>query len=135
MRLTLRVATMLAAYLMWICGTTFIALSCHIDNLDRGSHCCASCACHHEGCEANHLESPHACDHDHSNRVILYDTAKQPTLNLEPAERCIAALTGELLHIEDISTQRTALTDDRDTPLPPSPRLSRRGMRAPPVVA
>ena len=135
MRLTLRVATMLAVYLVWICGTAFVALSCHIDNLGRQTHCCASCECHHEGCEKSHLEAPHACNHDHSNTIALYDTTKRSTLNIEPVALCIAAQLERHLAIEEVHSIRTPRHYERDIPIPPSPTLSRRGMRAPPVVA
>ena len=134
MRHPAQIATMLAVYLMWICGTTYIAISCHIDR-EHHTHCCASCECHHEGCDKSHFEAPHACNHDHSNTIALYDTAKQSTLNIAPAELCIDAQLNNNLPIEEIASIRTPRHYERDIPIPPPPTLSRRGMRAPPVVA
>ena len=135
MKRALKVATMLTVYLVWICGTAAIALSCFANNLEGHSHCCASCECHHEGCEKSHLEAPHACNHDHSNTIAFYDTAKQNTLNIAPVELSIAAQIEDNLHIEEVAGIRALHYLKRKIPLPPAPTLLQRGMRAPPVVA
>lgn len=130
-----KIVSMLVVYLVWVFGNSVIALSCHA-NHDQHFYCCSkSCECHHDDCNKSHLENPHACNHDHSNRVILYDIAKQSSLNIEPVELCIATQLNDLLPIEEIRTSHTEFHHERGVPLPPSPTLSWHGMRAPPVVA
>ena len=129
-----KIAVMLAVYLTWICGNGIIAISCHA-NSTHHTHCCKMCECHHDNCEEAHFEAPHACNHDHSNKVALYNTAKRNSLNIEPVTLCIAAQLDDTLRIEEIASLRTSHHYDRGAPLPPSPTLSRRGMRAPPIVA
>ena len=129
-----KIATMLAVYLTWICGTTFIAISCHIER-ELHTHCCAKCECYHEDCEMSHFEAPHACNHDHSNTIALYDTAKRYIPNIAPISHCISAMANNLLPIEEVITVRIKKEYERGVPLPPSPSLSRCGMRAPPIVA
>ncbi len=134
MKCLVKIATMLTVYLMWICSTAFIAISCHIDR-EAHTHCCTSCECHHDGCNKSHLESPHACNHDHSNTITLYDTTKRNTINIEPIALNITAQIDDNIAIEEIATQITPRHYERGVPIPPSPTLSRRGMRAPPVIA
>lgn len=130
-----KIAMMLAVYLVWVCSNPVIALSCHA-NHDKHIHCCAkSCDCHHEGCDKLHFEAPHACNHDHSNKIALYDGAKRDNINIEPAMFSIADQLSDDLRIEEIASLRAPQHYERKVPLPPSPALSRRGMRAPPVVA
>ncbi len=125
---------MLAVYLAWICGTTFIAISCHLDR-ESHIHCCSNCECHHEGCNKNHFETPHACHHDHSNTVALYDITKQNLLSIAPIVLSIAAQLNNDLTIEEIASREAQHPYERGIPIPPSPLLARRGMRAPPVLA
>ena len=134
MRHLAKIATMLTVYLAWICGTTFIAISCHV-NREAHIHCCTSCECHHEDCNKSHIEAPHACNHDHSNTIVLYDTTKRNSLNIEPITLCIIAHLSSNLNTEEITKLHTVHHLERSVPIPPSPTLSRRGMRAPPVVA
>ena len=130
-----KIATMLAVYLMWICSSAFIAISCHIDR-ESHTHCCVkSCDCHHEGCEKMHFEAPHGCNHDHSNTIVLYDTTKEDTTNIEPAEINITAKLEDNISIEDILSKRIPRYYERKVPIPASPTLLGCGMRAPPVVA
>ena len=134
MRHLAKIATMLAVYLTWICGSTFIAISCHIDR-EHHTHCCTECECHHSGCNTNHLEAPHACNHDHSNNVILYDTYKRYSVDLEPIALTIFTQQNNAVAIEECLSTDQSIHRERGVPIPPSPTLSRRGMRAPPVVA
>ena len=134
MRHLAKIATMLTVYLAWICGTTFIAISCHIDR-EHHTHCCSECECHHDSCNQSHLESPHACNHDHSNNVILYDTYKQNSIDIEPIATNIFAQNSNVITAEESLSTRQFCHHERGVPIPPSPTLSRRGMRAPPVVA
>ena len=129
-----KIATLLAVYLAWICGTAFIAISCHIDR-EHHTHCCSMCECHHDDCNKTHIEAPHACNHDHSNNVVLYDTSKRNTIDFEPIALCVTAQLDDDIAIENIISVRHARHYERGVPIPPSPTLSRRGMRAPPVVA
>ena len=130
-----KVITLLAVYLAWICGTTAIALSCHAHHTNKQTLCSHCCECHHEGCDKVHVETPHRCNHDHSNNVVLYDTTKRSNINIEPIALCISAQTDRDLAIEDILSIRQPRYFEREIPIPSSPTLSRRGMRAPPVVA
>ena len=129
-----KIAVMLAVYLTWICSNGVIAISCHA-NRAQHIHCCKMCECHHDDCDKAHLEEPHACNHDHSNKVKLYDISKRKALNIEPVTLCIAAQLDDNLCIEEIVSIRTSHHLERGVPIPPSPTLSRRGMRAPPIVA
>ena len=133
MRLT-KAITLLAVYLVWIYSSAFIAISCHI-NRETHIHCCINCECHHEGCDKSHFEKPHACNHDHSNKVVLYDTTKENSLNIEPIALNIAALLSNNIHIEEIATLSVQHYHEHSIPIPPEPLLSRRSMRAPPVFA
>jgi hypothetical protein len=127
-----KIATLLAVYLAWICGTAFIALSCNAKKHTLCTHCCE---CHHEGCDKAHVETPHSCNHDHSNTVILYDSTKKNGINIEPIMLCIAAQIENLLSIEDVPSIRQPRHYERDIPIHPLHITARRGMRAPPVVA
>jgi hypothetical protein len=135
MRRLAKVLTLLAVYLVWICGTSVVAISCHANHVNRHSLCSHCCECHHEGCDKIHVEEPHRCNHDHSNKAVFYDTAKRNSINIEPVELCISAQLEENLSIEDIPSIRQPRYYERDIPIPSSPDISRRGMRAPPVVA
>ena len=125
---------MLAVYLLWICGNSSIAISCHA-NQEQHTNCCKSCECHHEGCEKPHVEVPHACHHDHSNTIALYDSTKKDNINIEPIIINITAQIEKNIAIEDIPTIRQARHYEQDIPIPSSPTISRRGLRAPPVIA
>ncbi len=132
-----KIALMLAVYLSWICTNSIGALTCHSHRNSTPLHhsgCCTTCECHHEGWELIHVESPHSCHHDHSNKIALYDATKKSNLNIEPIVLSITAQIEDNLRIEEVvlcSTQHY----ERKTPIPIAPTLSRRGMRAPPVVA
>ena len=130
----IKIATMFAVYLVWICGNSAIALACHA-NQEQHLHCCKSCECHHEGCEKSHFEAPHGCHHDHSNTIVLYDTAKKSNPNIEPIILNITAQIDDNIAIEDIISHQTPRHYERGVPLPLPPTLSRCGMRGPPVVA
>lgn len=126
---------MLAVYLVWICSNPIIALSCHA-NHTKHIHCCnKSCDCHHEGCERAHFESPHHCNHDHSNRIVLYDTTKKNENTIEPIEINIAAQIENNIAIEDIVSKQAPRYYERKVPIALSPTISRHGLRAPPVIA
>ncbi len=130
-----KITLMLAVYLVWVCSNSVIALSCYANHAEH-IHCCGqSCDCHHEGCEKAHFESPHGCHHDHSNRIALYDTTKENNIEIEPVAHSIAAQLEDKISIEEIVLVRSARHYLCKVPLPSSPTLSRRGMRAPPVVA
>ncbi len=133
-RLT-KVVTLLAVYLAWICGTTFVALSCHAHNSSNNTHCSHCCVCHHEGCDKLHIETPHNCNHDHSNIVVLYDNTKRLDINIEPIALCISAQLEDNLSIEDIPSIGKSRHYERDIPIHPLHLSTRCGMRAPPVVA
>lgn len=128
-----RIVAMLAVYLVWICGNSAVALTCHAHQ-DKHIHCCKSCECHHEGCDKLHVEAPHACHHDHSNKIALYDTAKKSRLNIEPIVLSITAQIENNINIEEIPLL-SLQHHERKVPIPSAPTLSRRGMRAPPVIA
>ena len=129
-----QIVVLLSAYLVWVFGNAVIALSCHT-NHDKHIYCCAkSCDCHHDGCEKMHFEAPHACNHDHSNRIVLYDISKRSTFNIGPVALCITTQISDDLRIEKMVSVRTSCYYERGVPLPLSPTLSRCGMRAPPVV-
>ncbi len=130
----IKIATMLAVYLVWICGNPIIALDCYAHQ-DQHVHCCSKCECHHEGCEKTHVETPHGCHHDHSNHIALYDTAKKDNINYEPIVLNITAQIEDNIAIEDVITHHTARHYERGVPLPLPPTLSRCGMRGPPVIA
>lgn len=128
-----KIAVMLTVYLLWICGNSAIAISCHA-NSDQHTHCCKSCECHHEGCDKPHVETPHACHHDHSNRIALY-SIKKNNLNIEPIALCISAQLEDNLSIEDFPSATLNRLYERKIPITPPPTLLRRGLRAPPVIA
>lgn len=132
-----KIALMLAVYLSWICSNSVGALTCHShrSNTHHGSTCSATCVCHHEGWDKLHVDSPHSCHHDHSNKIALYDVAKRNNLNIEPVEFSITALVSDNIRIEEMVSISRPQYYRRTVPIPPSPTLSRRGMRAPPVVA
>lgn len=135
MRRLAKITLMLAVYLVWVCSNSVISLSCYA-NHDKHIHCCGkSCDCHHEGCDKVHFESPHGCHHDHSNTIVLYDTAKKSIDNIKPAEINIAAQLEDNISIEDVVSVRISRHYECKIPIPSSPTLSRHGMRAPPVVA
>lgn len=134
-----RIALMLAVYLVWIFGNTTIALSCHANRVHTHTHYHINgaevCDCHHQDWQTPHFESPHSCNHDHSNRIALYNTSKEGSVNIAPVVLSVTAQLGDNLAIEEITSRRSPRNYTRKTPLPPSPTLARRGMRAPPVVA
>lgn len=138
MRVT-KIVAMLAVYLAWICGNSITAISCHANRVDRHLHYHAdgvkSCCCCHEGWETPHFEQPHGCNHDHSNKIALYDTTKRDNINIEPIMLSIAAQISDDLRIEEVHIVRNPRCYERKVPLPSSPDVSRRGLRAPPVVA
>ncbi len=130
-----KITMILAVYLVWVCSNSVIALSCYA-NQSKHVHCCGkSCECHHSGCEKLHFESPHGCSHDHSNTIALYDTIKEDTNDIKPAEINIAAQIDDNIDIADVIQYRIPYLYERNVPLPSPPALSRCGMRAPPVVA
>lgn len=131
-----KITTLLAVYLVWIFGSSVVALSCMAENWAAGrTHCCSMhCECHHEGCEHAHFEEPHNCHHDHSNRIALYDFVERNDL-VKPAILHTSVQVNDHTRIEEISTIRSSRHYERHTPIPLSPTLSRRGLRAPPVVA
>ena len=130
-----KVITLLAVYLVWICGTAVVTLSCHATHAKKHTLCVHCCECHHEGCDKTHVETPHSCNHDHSNTVILYDSTKKNDINIEPIALCISAQIENLLSIEDVPSIRQPRHYERDIPIHPLHITARRGMRAPPVVA
>ena len=134
MRYLAKIATMLTVYLAWICGTAHIALSCHA-NREAHAHCCASCKCHHNDCDKSHFEDPHACNHDHSNTITLYDTAKQNSLNIEPVALYIITQLSDNTHAVEITKLHSLHHLERSVTITLAPTLSRRGMRAPPAIA
>ena len=126
---------MLAVYLVWIFSNSAIALSCHANHAER-IHCCGQhCECHHEGCEKMHFEAPHGCHHDHSNTIALYDTTKRLGISIEPVELDITDKCNIELDIDNIFIKRISLDYERKVPLSSAPTLTRRGLRAPPVIA
>ena len=129
-----KIVVLLFVYLMWIGGNSAIAISCHANEAQH-THCCKSCECHHEGSEKLHVETPHSCHHDHSNTIILYDTTKEDSSSIEPIELNITAILENNISIEDILSVRSHRNYERKIPLPPSPTLLGRGLRAPPVIA
>ena len=130
-----KIALMLAVYLVWVCSNSVIALSCRA-NHEEHIHCCHQhCDCHHDGWEKAHFEAPHGCNHDHSNRIVLYDTTKEDSNKIEPTEINITAQIEDNLAIEDVVSVHTSQHHNRQVPLPLSPTLSWHGMRAPPVIA
>ena len=133
-RLT-KVVTLLAVYLAWICGAAFVALSCHANNSGDYTPCTHCCECHHEGCDKVHIETPHSCNHDHSNIVVLYDNTKRIDINIEPVALCLSARLEDNLSLEDIPSIGKLRYYERDIPIHPLHLSTRCGMRAPPVVA
>ena len=130
-----KIALMLAVYLVWVCSNSVIALSCRA-NHEEHIHCCHQhCDCHHDGWEKAHFEAPHGCNHDHSNRIVLYDTTKEDSNKIEPTEINLTAQIEDNLAIEDVVSVHTSQHHNRQVPLPLSPTLSWHGMRAPPVIA
>ncbi len=132
-----KIALMLAVYLAWICSNSVGALTCHSHRNSNPLHhsgCSATCECHHEGWELIHVESPHSCHHDHSNKIALYDVVKKNNINIEPIALSITAILEYNLRIEEVVLCSTHFFE-RKIPIPTAPTLSRRGMRAPPVVA
>ena len=130
-----KIALMLAVYLVWICSNSVIALSCHANHTEH-IHCCGQhCECHHEGCEKMHFEAPHGCHHDHSNTIVLYDTTKEDSNNIEPAEINITAKLEDNIAIEDVVLKRTSRHYKRKVPIAESPTLLGCVLRAPPVIA
>jgi hypothetical protein len=130
-----KIALMLAVYLVWVCGNSAIALSCHTNAYKHQLCCAEKCDCHHEGCEKTHVETPHGCHHDHSITIALYDTTKKDNTDVVPAEINITAILENDISIEDIATARHNSYFQRKIPLPPFPTITGCGMRAPPVVA
>jgi len=133
----MKIVTMLAVYLVWVCSNSVIALSCYANHAEH-IHCCGQhCDCHHEGCDKMHFESPHGCHHDHSNRIALYDISKEQEIDIKPV---INSVDLHLLtpHYSLLTTHCSLLTThyyERSESLPQSPTLLGCGMRAPPVVA
>lgn len=135
MQRAMKIVTMLAVYLVWVCSNPIIALSCHANHSEH-IHCCGQhCECHHDGCEKMHFETPHGCHHDHSNTIALYDTTKEDTDKIEPTEINITAQIEDNIAIEDVVSKRSPRHYTRKVPIPPSPALTKRGLRAPPVIA
>lgn len=129
---------LLAVYLAWICGYTVIDLGCYVERQRHHvkyhlTHC-EECDCHHDGWQIPHFESPHACNHDHSVDVKLYDIAKRSDSGVEPLILHIART-----YIVDIAEVEQPLHPHYDyarkIPLPTSPDIFGCGLRAPPVVA
>ena len=130
-----KIIVVLVIYLVWICSNPIIALACHA-NHEQHAHCCSSlCECHHEGCEKLHFEAPHSCNHDHSNRIALYDTVKKNDISIEPVVLSITTQISDNISIEKVTTLRSSHHYERKIPIPSSPTLQRRGLRAPPVIA
>ena len=135
MRRAMKIVIMLAVYLVWVCSNPIIALSCHAHHSEH-IHCCGQhCECHHEGCEKIHFESPHGCHHDHSNKIALYNTAKEDSNNIEPKVLNITAQIEDNIAIEDVVLKRISRYYERKVPIPITPTLSGSGLRAPPVIA
>ena len=131
----MKIVTMLAVYLVWVCSNPIIALSCHAHHAEH-IHCCGQhCDCHHEGCEKMHFEAPHGCHHDHSNTIVLYDSTKEDSNNIEPKVINITAQIEDNIAIEYVVLKRTSRYYERKVPIPLSPTLLGRGLRAPPVIA
>ncbi len=132
-----KITLILSVYLVWVFGNSVIALSCRA-NHEEHIHCCSKhCDCHHEGWELAHFESPHGCHHDHSNKIVLYDTTKEREFGVKPV-MCYGSLHLPTPNPSLLAPDSTLLTPDfieRSVALPPLPTLSRHGMRAPPVVA
>ena len=137
MQRAMKIVTMLAVYLVWVCSNSVIALSCYANHAEH-IHCCGkSCDCHHEGHEKMHFESPHGCHHDHSNRIALYDISKEQEIDVEPVMSS-ADFHLSTPHYSLLTTHYSLLTThyyEQSESLPPSPTLSGCGLRAPPVVA
>ena len=130
-----KIVSMLVVYLVWVFGNSVIALSCHAHHSEH-IHCCGQhCKCHHEGCEKMHFESPHGCHHDHSNTIVLYDTTKEDSNNIEPKVINITAQIEDNIAIEDVVLKQTSRYYERKVPIPLSPTLLGHGLRAPPVIA
>ena len=135
MQRAMKIVTILAVYLVWVCSNPIIALSCHAHHSEH-IHCCGQhCECHHEGCEKQHFESPHGCHHDHSNTIVFYDTTKEDSNNIEPKVLNITAQIEDNIAIEDVVLKRTSRYYERKVPIVESPTLLGRGLRAPPVIA
>ncbi|MBQ5648427.1 MAG: hypothetical protein IIV16_04815 [Alistipes sp.] len=138
MKRLVKIVILLAVYLVWICGNATVALTCNAHSLYASTHnkygCSKTCECHHEGCNVVHVETPHNCHHDHSNKIALYDTVKKNNLNIEPITLNITAQIEDNLRIEEVVLCSTHHYE-RKIPIPTAPTLSRRGLRAPPVVA
>ena len=135
MKRVMKIVTMLAVYLVWVCSNPVIALSCHAHQAEH-IHCCGQhCECHHEGCEKMHFESPHGCHHDHSNTIVLYDTTKEDSNNIEPKVINITAQIEDNIAIEDVVLKRTSRHYERKVPIAESPTLLGCVLRAPPVIA
>lgn len=129
-----KIVAMLAVYLVWVFGNSVIALSCHANHAEH-IHCCGQhCECHHEDCEKLHFEPPHGCHHDHSNKITLYDTSKENEIDIEPVAHTLHLALNAYLLSPILSLLTTHYCEQSEL-LPPSPTLSGRGMRAPPVVA
>ena len=135
MQRAMKIVTMLAVYLVWVCSNPIIALSCHAHHAEH-IHCCGQhCDCHHEGCEKMHFEAPHGCHHDHSNTIVLYDSTKEDSNNIEPKVINITAQIEDNIAIEYVVLKRSSRYYERKVPIPLSPTLLGRGLRAPPVIA
>ena len=137
MQRAMKIVTMLAVYLVWVCSNSVIALSCYANHAEH-IHCCGqSCDCHHEGCEKMHFESPHGCNHDHSNRIALYDISKEQEIDIKPVINSVD-LHLSIPHYSLLTTHYSPLSShyyEQSESLPQSPTLLGCGMRAPPVVA
>lgn len=139
MRRIANIMILLSVYLVWICGNSFVAISCHANrsNNSNSHSCCAEvCDCHHHDWQAPHFESPHRCFHDHSNRVVLYDNnSKNEKIDIAPVVLSITAQIADNISIEEKIELSSSLFYEHHTPLPDSPTSIGCGMRAPPVVA
>lgn len=135
-----KISMMLTVYLLWICGTTIIDISCYANRQYNHSHYhvhgIGTCDCHHDGCNEMHFESPHSCNHDHSNTIKLYNTNKDGNkFQIQPVAFVINVEYDDNLSNEISASARSSRIYERSVPLPISPTLSKRGMRAPPAVA
>ncbi len=133
---------MLSVYLMSICGTAVVVLSCHCSHthyIVAGK--VVTCACHScgdavaaTGCENTFVESDCNCGHDHSTDIELYSADDYRPHSVAPSVSvCIIASADKA----DIATKvaRHTYNIRGDLPLPCSPHADACGLRAPPVFA
>lgn len=144
-----KIVAVLAVYLSWVFGNSIAVLSCNAHHSKTQyicyGGCCLSCdckqqnlevcECRHDGWDKLHVEAPHSCNHDHSNKIALYDVVKKSNLNIEPIRLDITAQTSDIIHIEKVADRRNTRYYDLQLTLPLPPTITRCGLRAPPVVA